>query len=233
MDGYGYLDTLYANPLGGMEDVDGWRMEGDGAVSFPQGRMRLEGTRAPSEGQAANIVYWCPELFPDHVSISWDFYPIHEPGLCILFFAARSREGTDIFDSSLSIRTGPYDQYHHGDIDALHVSYFRRKHPVERAFTTCNLRKSHGFHLVARGADPLPSVADATGPYRIEVIKDGPEVAFGIAPPGTPVLTLFSWHDDGTTTGPVLHDGSIGFRQMTPMIGEYANLTVRHIARER
>lgn len=231
MDGYKYGDEIYRNALASPGDIEGWRMEGDGTVSFPMGRMRQEGTRDPEEGQKANIVHWCPEDFPDHISITWDFYPIREPGLCILFFAARGRRDEDIFDPALDKRNGPYNEYHHGDINALHVSYFRRKHPNERAFTTVNLRKSYGFHLVAQGADPIPSVPDAMGPYQIEVVKDGPTVAFGIghATCEHPLLPLFTWTDDGKNTGEILAGGKIGFRQMTPMIGEYANLVVRKI----
>lgn len=213
-------DLIYENPLASPKDVRDFRMEGDGAVSFPLGRMRLEGTRDPAEGQKANIVYWCDQPLPDNIAISWDFYPVREPGLCILFFAARGRDGRSVLDPALAPRSGPYDQYHHGDIDALHVSYFRRKHPQERAFTTCNLRKSYGFHLVAQGADP---------PYRVELIKAGPHVRFSIGQGKHPPLELFHWIDDGQSCGPVLAGGHIGFRQMTPMIGEYANLEVRAV----
>jgi hypothetical protein len=232
MNGYVYKDEIYSNPLSGDEDLKGWVMEGDGVSSFPMNRMRLEGTRDPEEGQEANIVFWCPEDFPDHIGISWDFYPVREPGLCILFFAAQGKNGEDLFDEKLEKREGSYNQYHHGDINALHISYFRRKHPNEVAFTTCNLRKSFGFHLVAQGADPIPSVSDAVGPYHIELIKDGPEVLFGIGKPDKDMLTLFKWTDDGASTGPILSGGKIGFRQMTPMIGEYGNLVVRQIEKE-
>ncbi len=221
-------ELLYQNPLASPADVAGFRMEGDGAVSFPMGRMRLEATRDPEQGQTANIVYWCDQIFPDDVVISWDFYPIREPGLCIMFFSACGRHGEDLFDPSLAERHGPYDQYHHGDINALHVSYFRRKLESERAFTTCNLRKSHGFHLVCQGADPIPSVSDAQSPYRIELVKTGAWVRFYIGMAGKPMLPIFQWKDD-QKHGPVLGAGRIGFRQMAPLIAEYANLTVRHV----
>jgi len=106
------------------------------------------------------------------------------------------------------------------------VSYFRRRFPAERAFHTCNLRKSYGFHLVAQGADPLPSVADATPPYRVRLVQCGPEVAFAIND-----LEVFRWRDDGSTYGPVLGGGKIGFRQMAPLMAEYANLTVHAVER--
>jgi hypothetical protein len=221
-------DLLYHNPLASPIDIAGWRMEGDGQTSFPRGRMRQESLRPPEDGQDANIVHWCPDVFPDNISISWDFYPLHEPGLAILFFAATGRKGESIFDPSLAKRVGPYDQYHHGDINALHVSYFRRRLADEMLFHTCNLRKSFGFHLVAQGADPIPEVRFARGPYRIRVVKSGPLVQFGIGRDKGP-LTLFTWRDDGESCGPILGGGRIGFRQMSPLIAEYANLTVRRV----
>ncbi len=204
----------YQNALASADDLDGWRLEGDGAVSFPLGRLRLESRRPPEDGQDANVVLWCPEDFGPHLRVEWDFWPIREPGLCILFFHARGRNGEDLFD--LAPRTGPYEQYHHGDLDTYHVSYFRRRWPAERALHTCNLRKSYGFELVAQGADPLPSVLDATGPYRLRLtIHDG-LITFAIND-----LVSFSWRDQQPLSG-----GKVGFRQMAPMIGDYANLRI-------
>lgn len=217
---------LYHNPLAGPDDLAGFVVEGEAASTFPLGRWRLEGTRPADDGQAANVVVWCPQDLPDHIHIAWNFRPLREPGLCILFFAARGHGGRSVLDPGLRRRSGPYDQYHHGDIDALHVSYFRRKHTDERAFTTCNLRKSHGFHLVAQGADPLPGVADAKDSYRVWVVKSGAQVRFGIDH-----LECLRWRDPGTTFGPVLGGGHIGFRQMTPMIGEYHDLAVHALNR--
>lgn len=212
---------LYANKLDNFESVADFRMEGDGAVSFPQGRMRLESTRDADEGQKANLVYWCPEDFPSNIAIEWDFWPIREPGLCIMFFAAQGQDGEDLFDPSLQPRTGEYHLYHSGDINAYHVSYFRRRWTEERAFHTANLRKSYGFHLVAQGADPIPSVLDAQAPYHIRINKYLGNIQFFIND-----LLIFDWHDDGEQYGPVLGGGKIGFRQMAPLIGEYANLKV-------
>lgn len=211
---------LYYNPLRSPQDTAGFRLEGDGAVTFPLRRLRLESTRSP-EGQKANLVYWCPEEFPADLAVSWEFRPIREPGLAILFFSAAGEGGKDLFDPSLPRRTGEYDQYHHGAMNAFHLSYFRRMWAEERQFHTCNLRKSYGFHLVAQGADPLPGVADAVGPYRMLIVKKGPSITFAIN--GLPVL---SWTDDGLSYGPLLAGGKLGFRQMAPLIAEYAELTV-------
>lgn len=214
---------LYDNPLSCPQDVKGFILEGEAEVRFDHGRMCLQNKRDPKEGQKANFVYWCPEYFPDHIKISWDFYPVREPGLCILFFAADTPEGHGLFSPERALRTGEYSQYHHGDFNALHVSYFRRKAEDERAFHVCNLRKSYGFHLVAQGADPLPSVEDARPPYHIEVVKYDGYVCFKIQG-----LTLFEYQDDGSL-GPVLHGGYVGFRQMAPLAAEYSNFKVESI----
>ncbi len=215
---------IYENKLASYEEVNDFRLEGEGAVSFPTGRMRLENKMDPEKGQDANYVFWCNEDFPDNIEITWEFTPIREPGLCILFFSAMGIKGEDIFDPSLALRNGPYHQYHSSDINSFHISYFRRRYVEERQFHVCNLRKSCGFHLVAQGADPLPSVQDVKGFYSMKVVKSGAHVLFYVND-----LLLFNWVDDGKSYGPILGRGKIGFRQMAPLIGEYANLKVHTI----
>ena len=223
---YEKTELLYRNALAAPADVREFVMEGDGAVTFPLGRMRLESMRDPGEGQTANIVFWCPETFPDDVAISWSFWPVRDPGLAILFFAAGGRNGEHVLDRALTPRSGPYEQYHHGDINAYHVSYFRRMYASERRFQTCNLRKSYGFHLVAQGADPIPHLSDCDPPYRIEVAKLGKHVSFAIDG-----LPIFHYVDDGEH-GPPLGAGSVGFRQMAPLIAEYADMQIHRIRGE-
>jgi hypothetical protein len=212
---------LYHNPLGSAEDVSAFRLEGEAALSFPLGKLRLESARSAAEGQKANFVLWCPEPFPADIAITWEFKPLREPGLAIMFLAARGARGLDLFDNRLAARTGEYEQYHHGELDALHLSYYRRRWPEERQFHTCNLRKSYGFHLVAQGADPLPPVADCADFYRLRLEKRGGRIDFSINE-----LPVLAWIDDGESYGPVLGEGRIGFRQMAPLIAEYANLNV-------
>ncbi len=213
--------VLYENPLSCKADLKDFRMEGSAAVSFPRERLRLENRMGAEQGQKANYVLWCPEEFPADVLIEWDFLPVREPGLCILFFAAKGRNGEDLFSEKLAERSGEYPQYHHGDINAFHVSYFRRKEADERAFHTCNLRKSYGFHLVAQGGDPIPDADEAAVPYRMAVLKKGREVAFYCNE-----LEIFRFVDDGRAFGELLGGGKIGFRQLAPLIAEYANLKV-------
>ena len=215
------MKTIYENPLAREEDLKGFVLEGKARLSFPGGCLRMENELSPDQLQKANYVLWCPVTFPKDVLITWEFRPVREPGLCILFFAAKGMGGEDLFSDALKKRTGEYPQYHHGDINAFHVSYFRRKEKDERAFHTCNLRKSHGFYLTAQGGDPIPDADEAADFYRLAVLKRGSLVSFSIND-----LEIFRFEDDGHTFGPLLGDGKIGFRQLAPLIGEYRNLRV-------
>lgn len=218
---------IYENPLSRKEDIESFIMEGQAKVTFEEKAMRLGNALDAGLGQKANYVLWCPETFPENIKVEWEFKPLDSHGLCILFFAADGKDGRDLFDPALSPRTGEYPQYHSGDINAFHVSYFRRKEPDERAFHTCNLRKSCGFHLVAQGADPLPEAEDASGFYKITVVKDRNEIRFSIND-----LCVFTYQDDGVTYGAPLAGGKIGFRQLAPLTAEYRNLKVYDLGRD-
>ena len=214
-------ELIYENPLSCEDDVKSFVLEGSAKITFPEGKMRMENAISAEAGQKANYVFWCDKNFPEDIKVTWDFRPLKEPGLAILFFAAKGRNGEDLFDPSLQPRTGEYPLYHHGDINAFHVSYFRRKEPDERAFHTCNLRKSYGFHLVTQGADPIPDADECTAPYHLTVIKKGNLVKFLVND-----LCVFTFEDDGETFGPLLTGGKIGFRQLAPMVAEYSDLKV-------
>lgn len=142
-EAYETTERLYENPLSQPTDVEDFVMEGEAAITFPHDRIRLESVYGPDEAEVPHFVYWCPEPFPDRIAISWKFWPIAEPGLCMLFFAATGRNNEDIHDPDLAERTGNYPEYHSGDIDALHASYYRRNFHGEpwneREFQTINL----------------------------------------------------------------------------------------------
>ncbi|CAN7713948.1 DUF1961 family protein [Paenibacillus sp. LjRoot56] len=212
---------IYENKLASIEDIQDFKLEGMAKITFPNGRLRMENALDESLEQMANYVFWCPEEFPGDIQVEWDFWPIKEPGLSMMFFAAAGKDGEDLFATNLNERSGQYAHYTHGDINALHISYFRRRYPDERGFHTCNLRKSYGFHLVAQGADPIPNVEDCISPYHMMLRKQGAKVRFAINE-----LPVLEWEDDGTEFGHVLGSGKIGLRQMAPLIAEYANLQV-------
>jgi hypothetical protein len=218
------VETIYRNPLARESDVADWIREGQPTVTFTDGAMQLSNELDSSLGQAANYLFWAPPVIEGSFRATWTFRPLEEPGLAMFWFCAAGRNGEDLFDPSLAARAGNYRQYHSGDINAYHLSYFRRKNPDERAFHTCNLRKSHGFHLVCQGADPIPSVADVQDAFRIEVVKLGNQIRFAIDD-----LVLFSWLDDGSVGGPPLDSGRFGFRQMAPLVALYSDFHVESI----
>lgn len=216
-----YTKLIYKNKFSELEDIKDFILEGSAEFSFPNDRLRMQNSLDPSLGQKSNFVFWCPVEFPSNIKVTWDFYPIKEPGLCMIMFTARGINGKDIFDESLQKRNGEYFYYNNGDINTLHLAYFRRKAESERAFHLCNLRKSKGFHLVSQGADPIPNVEDCISPYKIKLIKYENEVAFYIND-----LKILHWIDDCETYGPAYGGGKIGFRQMAPLVAEYQNLEI-------
>ena len=52
-------------------------------------------------------------------------------------------------------------------------------------------------------------------------MRHGQTVAFWVY-----YLPVLRFADDGATYGPTLGGGKMGFRQMAPMVGRYANLRV-------
>lgn len=136
--------------------------------------------------------------------------------LACALFAAAGANAEDIHDSALRTRTGEYDQYHHGDINAFHVWYFRRALPLGGRFTPATCARVMGPHLVARGADPIPDADEAAAGCRISVVKCGAEITLWIND-----LQVLGWHDDGESYGPTPGGGKLGFRQMAPPIAEY------------
>ena len=218
---YPHGRLIYENRLAKEADLEGFVLEGKAKMTFPEERLRLENAESAAIGQKANYVLWCGETFPSDFLMEISFRPIREPGLAMIFFAASGKKGEDLFSDGLAVRTGEYVQYHHGDINAFHLSFFRRKEPDERSFHTCNLRKSYGFYLTAQGADPIPDVQDATAPYMLSLLKKGDRVRFAING-----LEVLCFSDDGKTWGPLLGGGKIGLRQLAPMIGEYSDWKV-------
>jgi hypothetical protein len=213
---------IYKNLFENEESIKDWKLEGQAIINFTEKGMSLKNELDPDLcGDSAHWVFWCPQDFQDKIIIEWDFLPKSEHGLCMFFFSAKGKNGESIFSKSIPERHGVYPEYHSGAINALHLSYYRRKFPSERVFNTCNLRKSHGFHLVKMGADPIPSVGNVIDSYHMKLIKYKEYVQFYIND-----LLVLDWVDDGQAFGKILEDGKIGFRQMAPMEAVYSNLYV-------
>ncbi|KPG73769.1 DUF1961 family protein [Enterococcus sp. RIT-PI-f] len=214
------MELLYERSLDDLSSVADWIEEGPMSKRIDRGLI-FENSDPASMGDHAHFTCWLPHLFPENIQIEWEFLPLSDSGLCMLFFAAIGQNGEDIFEKHLASRNGYYPQYHSGDINTYHISYFRRKYLSELSFRTANLRKSNGFHLVAQGADPLPDATHVLDFFQMKVKKIEGEISFFMNG-----LNIFTWQDDGHTYGPILKEGYIGFRQMAPMKAIYRNLKV-------
>jgi len=216
---------IYKNPLATPGDIKNFQLEGDAKITFANNRMTMENAKdtQAENGQDANFVLWCPEVFPANIEISFDFKPLREPGLCILFFAARgllNGKMTHVLDKGLAPRQGIFKQYVDADLDLFHISYFRRRWQTERALNLVNLRRAPGHDLLMQGADPIPSISDVSSPYKIRLWRKNNHIKFYINQ-----ILILSWQQKGKEDWP--SSGSIGFRQMAPLKAAYANLEVR------
>jgi hypothetical protein len=169
-----------------------------------------------------HLVCWLQRELPADFLIEFAVRPRdrHE-GLNIVFFSARGLKGETIFDPSLQPRNGAYPQYHSGDLNAYHVSYWAAGRD------TANLRKSKGFHLVAEGKD-LVYGAPADAFQTVRVYKRGGAIRVTV----DDILAL-AWDDDGQKYGPVLtQPGWFGLRQMGHSLRcEYTHVTVYPLKR--
>ncbi len=127
---------LYENPLTGPEHLADFVKEGNPAIAFDGEGVILANADPEELGDHAHWVLWLNRVFPADIKIEWEFQPLREPGLCMLFFDALGREGQPLFSPELQERDGYYPQYHSGDINAYHISYYRRKFTSERYFET-------------------------------------------------------------------------------------------------
>jgi hypothetical protein len=208
-------DVDWAHPLYTTSfDKDGalndWKLEGGKRMAVENGRLVLESKPgAPTSTAGDNhLVCWLTKEIPADFLLEFTLRPENrKQGLNIVIFNARGKNGESIFAPSLQPRNGLFKQYHSGDINNYHVSYWAG----DRG--TANVRKNAGFHLVAVGKD-LIAPASAGGFQTVRLYKRG----------GTIRLTVdgvisAAFDDDGKTWGPVWnHSGWIGLRQMAHTI---------------
>lgn len=211
--------TLYKTNMASAANMEGWRLEGPGEVTYEDGWMVMQSLRP--DGPEGHVVIWCPVDFPDNFAAEWEFQLLSEEGLCIAFFSAKGRNGEDIFDPSLQPREGIFGRYVEGDIDSYHISYFADT-PLNPRRTT-NLRKNHGLNLVASG--PAGVQPNSSANHKVTLVKQGSRIRMAVDG-----RLIIDFADDGKTFGPALRDGKIGLRQMQWTKGRYRNFRVSELA---
>lgn len=183
-----------------------WRLEGGLSMNVADGRLVLRSKPGStrSEAHANHLVCWLTREVPADFLLEFSVRPENrKQGLNIVFFNARGLHGENIFQPPIQPRNGLFKQYHSGDLNNYHVSYWAG----DRG--TANLRKNHGFHLVAVGKDLIaPAPADAF--QTVGIYKRGATIRVTVDD-----VVSVAFDDDGKTFGPVWnHSGWIGLRQM-------------------
>lgn len=198
--------------------LDDWLLEGGEAMRVEEGRLVLTSRpKGVAEIDENHLVCWLRREVPGDFLLEFAVRPQNrKEGLNIVFFNARGRRGESIFDPGLRPRNGYFAQYHSGDLDNYHLSYWAAGRG------TANLRKNHGFTLVHEGRD-LVTGAEPEAFQTIRLHKRGGRVILTVDG-----LASLAYDDDGRTHGPVwTHSGWLGLRQMAHTVRcEYDNLAV-------
>lgn len=194
-----FAHPIYETSFDDPAVLNDWTLEGGRRMSVAGGNLVLE-----SGGRNNHLVCWLRKEAPADFLLEFTFRPQNrQEGLAIVFFNARGLKGESVFDPALAPRDGTFDQYHSGDLDNYHISYWAAGRE------TAHIRKNKGFHLVAKGKDMVaPAPADAF--QTIRVYKRDGRIRLIVDN-----VVAVAYDDDGKTYGPVhTHAGWIGLRQM-------------------
>lgn len=193
-------ETTFDDPA----ELGRWKLEGGKRAAIEGGNLILENSKTEKEEEKDHLVFWLDRVFPADFLLEFTIRPQNrKDGLAIVFFNARGVNGENIFDPALKPRDGVFKQYHSGDLNNYHISYWAG----DRG--TANIRKNKGFNLVATGPD-LISGGTAEAFQTVRIYKRGGSIRLIV----DDVISA-AWDDDGVAYGPVhTHDGWIGLRQM-------------------
>lgn len=203
-----------------VEMNENWSMEGKGIAACGGGYLTLRSQIFTiPRNKDGHFNFWLNQDFPENVAFEWEFsYP--EPGdqgLAIMMWAARGRNGEDIFDTRLPPRRGEImSDMHSGAINCYHTSY------IARGRKEANLRKNYGFHLMTSG----PDLSSEINPNEWHIVR--------LEQYQNLITLLFDnkesyrYFDDGTVGGPPINTGGkFGFRQQNNLYqGNYRNFRV-------
>jgi hypothetical protein len=199
--------AVYASDFSDPRELSDWVLEGGKSMRIEDGRLILESAPAADAGERSrnHLVCWLKREAPADFLCEIVLRPQDKRnGLNIIFFSTRGRDGRSVFDPSLARRDGTFVQYHSGDLQGYHVSYWAAPR------STTHLRKNPGFHLVAVSdlddiADSAPEVFDT-----LRIHKRAEKIRVMVND-----RIIVAWDDDGKSFGPaILHSGWIGIRQM-------------------
>jgi hypothetical protein len=215
-------NLLYDNPFSANQEVSDWIMEGPGNIEFKEGWMEMY-----SQDEKFHHVLWCPKDFPASFIAEWEAQDLEtDAGLCILFFAAKGKNGKDIFNPSFPKRDGTFNDYTKSKyLNCYHISYYANGRD-EPGREISHLRKNSGFHLAQEKVPGIP--VKSTAVHHLTLVKDGASIIMYVDE-----RKIIDWTDDGKEFGPVLQEGKIGFRQMKWTRFRYRNFKVWEIIHQQ
>jgi hypothetical protein len=199
------------------EELRDWVLESGASARIEAGRLVLRSAppadptirRTDHEAfyRAArdHVVCWLKREIPADFLLEVALRPEDkQSGLNIVFFSFRGRNGESVLDPTLAKRNGTFIQYHTGDLDGYHVSYWAAPR------STTHIRKNRGFHMVT--ASDLNPIADSP-PEIFDVLRIYKRA--GMIRVMVNDQVIVAWDDDGKSFGPVIaRPGWIGLRQM-------------------
>ncbi len=205
-DDVDWQHPVYQSSFDDSSALKDWFLEGGKKMSVQNGNLVLEsipGTKR-SKRDANHLVAWLTKVVPADFLLEFTIRPLHRnQGLNIVFFNARGRNGENIFKPPIKPRTGYFKQYHHGDINCYHVSYWAAGR------NSSHIRKNYGFYRVAVGDDYISSAPEGSF-QTVKIYKRGGKIRVMVDD-----VVEVAYDDDGKTFGPVLNNsGWIGLRQM-------------------
>ena len=214
-----WVRPVYETTFDDAGALECWRLEGGKRMGIENGKLVLESEPggekpAPTDN---HLVCWLTKEMPADFLLEFSVRPQdRKRGLNIVFFNARGIRGESLFDPALQPRDGLFKQYHSGDLNNYHISYWAG----DRG--TANVRKNRGFALVATGPD-LVVDAPPEAFQTIRLYKKGGTIRLMVDD-----IISVAFDDDGKAHGPAwTHPGWIGLRQMGHTIRcEYDHLKV-------
>ena len=194
-----WANPVYQTAFNDPAELKNWKIEGGRRASIEQGRLVLE-----NSDKDDHLVCWLKTEAPADFLLEFSVRPQNrKEGLNIVFFNARGARGESVFDPTLKPRNGNFRQYHSGDLNNYHISYWAPNRG------TVNVRKNAGFHLVATGTD-LIADAPADAFQVVRLYKRGGKIRLMVGD-----IIAVAFDDDGKANGPVwTHSGWIALRQM-------------------
>ena len=160
MDHRATLSTAFSMDESHMDS--NWWFEGSGRYWIEADNVHLQ-----EANDGVGVVLWSKQELPSDFEISFDVSLSNERGIFVLFFAASGVDGSDLFETKVG-RTGDYEEYIRGNINAYSAS-LHRYFPDGEHNPGANLRRNAGFNLL-NTAMPDPMM-ESGKIYRVLVRK--------------------------------------------------------------